>query len=71
MEYEPDGDMIFNYLMVSALAAATDFIEKEGLKPSGGKLLKKSITERFLIHFTPLSVRSLSNIDYYNCLISV
>ena len=40
MEYEPDGDMIFNYLMVSALAAATDFIEKEGLKPSGGKLLK-------------------------------
>ena len=72
MEYEPDGDMIFNYLMVSALAAATDFIEKEGLKPSGGKLLKmKYYTERFLIHFTPLSVRSLSNIDYYNCLISV
>ena len=38
MEYEPDADMIFNYLMVSALAAATDFVEKEGLKPSGGKL---------------------------------
>lgn len=36
MEYEPDADMIFNYLMVSALAAATDFIEKEGLKPTGG-----------------------------------
>ena len=38
MEYEPDADMIFNYLMVSALAAATDFVEKEGLKPSGGNL---------------------------------
>ena len=38
MEYEPDADMIFNYLMVSALAAATDFVEKEGLKPSGGKI---------------------------------
>ena len=37
MEYEPDADMIFNYLMVSALAAATDFVEKEGLKPSGGE----------------------------------
>ena len=36
MEYEPDADMIFNYLMVSALAAATDFVEKEGLKPTGG-----------------------------------
>ena len=39
MEYEPDADMIFNYLMVSALAAATDFVEKEGLKPSGGKFV--------------------------------
>ena len=38
MEYEPDADMIFNYLMVSALAAATDFVEKEGLKPTGGEL---------------------------------
>ena len=37
MEYEPDADMIFNYLMVSALAAATDFVEKEGLKPTGGE----------------------------------
>ena len=37
MEYEPDADMIFNYLMVSALAAATDYVEKEGLKPSGGE----------------------------------
>ena len=34
--YEPDADMIFNYLMVSALASATDIIEREGLKPSGG-----------------------------------
>ena len=46
MEYEPDGDMIFNYLMVSALAAATDFIEKEGLKPSGGKLFKNEVLQR-------------------------
>ena len=38
MEYVPDADMIFNYLMISALAAATDYIEREGLKPSGGKL---------------------------------
>ena len=38
MEYVPDADMIFNYLMISALAAATDYIEREGLKPTGGKL---------------------------------
>merc|ERR1719357_1811868 len=38
MEYEPDADMIFNYLMVSALAAATDFVEREGLRPTGGDL---------------------------------
>ena len=37
MEYVPDADMIFNYLMISALAAATDYIEREGLKPSGGE----------------------------------
>ena len=40
MEYVPDADMIFNYLMISALAAATDYIEREGLKPTGGKLGK-------------------------------
>jgi len=38
MEYVPDADMIFNYLMISALAAATDYIEREGLKPTGGDL---------------------------------
>ena len=38
IEYEPDADMIFNYLMVSALASATELIEREGLKPSGGNL---------------------------------
>jgi len=38
MEYEPDADMIFNYLMVSALAAATDLVEREGLRPTGGDL---------------------------------
>ena len=36
MEYEPDADMIFNYLLVSALADATDFVEQEGLRPTGG-----------------------------------
>ena len=35
--YEPDPDMIFNYLMVSALANATDIIEKKNLKATGGK----------------------------------
>ena len=40
MEYVPDADMIFNYLMISALAAATDYIEREGLKPTGGKIDK-------------------------------
>ena len=35
--YEPEADMIFNYLMVSALAKATDIIEKKNLKATGGK----------------------------------
>lgn len=34
--YEPDADMIFNYLMVSALANASDIIEKKNLKATGG-----------------------------------
>ena len=34
--YEPDADMIFNYLMVSALANSTDIIEKRNLKATGG-----------------------------------
>ena len=37
--YEPDADMIFNYLMVSALANATEIIEKKNLKATGGILL--------------------------------
>jgi len=36
LEYEPDADMIFNYLMVSALASATDYVERNGIKPTGG-----------------------------------
>jgi hypothetical protein len=36
LEYEPDADMIFNYLMVSALASATDYIERNNIKPTGG-----------------------------------
>lgn len=39
MDYEPDADMVFNYLMVSALAEATDIIDKKGLKPSGGEIV--------------------------------
>ena len=35
--YEPEADMIFNYLMVSALTKATDIIEKKNLKATGGK----------------------------------
>ena len=35
--YEPDADMIFNYLMLSALANATDIVEKKKLKATGGK----------------------------------
>jgi hypothetical protein len=33
--------MIFNYLMVSALASATDYIERNGIKPTGGQFLMK------------------------------
>lgn len=40
-DYEPDADMVFNYLMVSALAEATDTIEKKGMKPSGGNYVLK------------------------------
>ena len=47
MEYEPDADMIFNYLMVSALAAATDYVEKEGLKPSGGETVSSIILRQW------------------------
>lgn len=36
--YEPEADMIFNYLMVSALAKATDIIEKKNLKATGDLL---------------------------------
>ena len=45
LEYEPDADMIFNYLMVSALAAATDYVERNGIKPTGGnfKILARLI----------------------------
>ena len=60
MEYEPDADMIFNYLMVSALAAATDYVEKEGLKPSGGE------TDLvFLFHSQPGDTGTYSTIGTY------
>merc|ERR1740128_894839 len=38
LEYEPDADMIFNYLMVSALAASADLIERNNMKPTGDEL---------------------------------
>ena len=73
MEYVPDADMIFNYLMISALAAATDYIEREGLKPTGGKLdnvsyvwckrvflWKKQSTKMTLLPLHPLLTRSVS-----------
>ena len=36
MDYEPDADMLFNYLLVAALAESTDTIDSENLKPSEG-----------------------------------
>ena len=37
MEYEPDANMLFNYLMVSALANVTERVEREGgRKTTGG-----------------------------------
>jgi len=38
IEYEPDAAMIFNYLMVAAIASAADIIERNGLKPTGSDL---------------------------------
>ena len=39
MQYEADQNMVFNYLMVSGLAAATDMFEKNGTGMTGGKYL--------------------------------
>ncbi len=36
MEYEPDADMLFNYLLVAALAETTDTVEAKNLSPSEG-----------------------------------
>merc|ERR1719270_2856569 len=56
--------MIFNYLMVSALAAATDFVEKEGLKPSGDDLQEMlELIERLLLEADLDS--ELSKLDVY------
>ena len=44
MQYEADQNMVFNYLMVSGLAAATDMFEKNGTGMTGGeniRILKK------------------------------
>ena len=37
MQYEADQNMVFNYLMVSGLAAATDMFEKNGTGMTGGR----------------------------------
>ena len=57
MEYEPDADMIFNYLMVSALAAATDFVEREGLRPTGGNSSRARLNF-ILSHYILIAVLS-------------
>ena len=36
LQYEADQNMVFNYLMVSGLAAATDMFEKNGTGMTGG-----------------------------------
>ena len=38
MEYEPDANMLFNYMMISALANVADRVEREGGKSSGGRI---------------------------------
>ena len=39
MEYEPDADMLFNYLLVAALAESTDDVENKNMKPTEGTIL--------------------------------
>ena len=39
MAYEPDANMVFNYLMVSALATVADMVERSGNKTNGSKYL--------------------------------
>ena len=38
MEFEPDANMLFNYMMISALANVADRVEREGGKSSGGRI---------------------------------
>ena len=42
MEYEPDANMLFNYMMISALANVADRVEREGGKSSGGRIERLS-----------------------------
>ena len=39
MEYEPDANMLFNYLMVSALANVTERVEREGGRNATGGMV--------------------------------
>ena len=45
MQYEADQNMVFNYLMVSGLAAATDMFEKNGTGMTGGEYFNGCITD--------------------------
>merc|ERR1712079_25653 len=69
LEYEPDGAMLFNYLMVAAIAAAADIIERNSLKPTGSDLQEIArkemleMIERLLMEAELLD--ELSKLDVY------
>ena len=37
IDHDACPDMVFNYLMVSSLAAAIDQMERQGMRPTGGE----------------------------------
>ena len=51
MQYEADQNMVFNYLMVSGLAAATDMFEKNGTGMTGGQYLNLQYLKCILLKF--------------------
>ena len=51
MQYEADQNMVFNYLMVSGLAAATDMFEKNGTGMTGGQYLILQYIKCILLKF--------------------
>ena len=50
MEYEPDANMLFNYMMISALANVADRVEREGGKSSGGRIERLPTVNCTLTH---------------------